>query len=366
MNALSIPTRRHFLRQLGVGALSATIAPRLLCAQASTASAVIDDYVRQHNFQGVVALARNGKMAFSRTIGFADMEAKTPMKIDTVFGIASISKMLTAVTVLKLVERGLLSLDQPITTYLPNYRKDTGSRLTLRHLMANDSGLPNLFSPAWKADPTIMDQPLPTAEAVKRYAEGDLIFAPGERFDYSLSNWIVVLAVVEAVTGRDFETVVRNTTLTPLGLTATTSRPDNKVAVPYTDAAPYMRKPAQRQAYVAAAGGYYSNAPDLMRAAQRIFGTPFLAPSSLQALTTILVPSAGYALGGRIREVAIGSQKVKAAWDTGNTSGYRSVLGHRLDGKGTVVVLNNTSMSQKTLDEFSDALLTALDAGHAA
>ena len=76
-------------------------------------------------------------------------------------------------------------------------------------------------------------------------------------------------------------------------------------------------------------------------------------------LTTVEVPSDHYALGGRVREVPIGTQKVIAAWDTGNTLGYRSVLGHRLDGKATVVVLNNTSMSQKTLDEFSDALLAA-------
>ncbi|MBO9558392.1 MAG: serine hydrolase, partial [Caulobacter sp.] len=66
-----------------------------------------------------------------------------------------------------------------------------------------------------------------------------------------------------------------------------------------------------------------------------------------------------YALGGRVRTLSIGGRTYRAGWETGNTAGFRSVLGHRFDTRQTVVVLNNTSMSQKTLDLFADALFGA-------
>ena len=353
--------RRSFLQTTAFASLSLLTPSCLLAANQYEAacSRVVEEYVRTSRFQGVVALGRHGKPAFWKTVGFANIETQEPMTTSSVFGIASISKMLTTVSVLRLQERGLLKLDEPIGTYLPYFRHDLGSRLTLRYLLANNSGVPNLFSPAMKADPHTIEQALTTGEAVHRFCEGDLLFPPGERFDYSLSNWILVLAIVEAVTRLNYATAMRQLTLDPLRLNATTAALDAVAVQSYDNATPPARRTQGRQPYIAAAGGYFSSAPDLMRAAHLIFDTGFLSAASKRELTTIEVPSDHYALGGRIRQVPIQSQQVPAAWDTGNTLGYRSVLGHRLDGKATVVVLNNTSMSQKTLDEFSDALLAA-------
>lgn len=353
-------TRRRFLQASGLAVSSVAcraslgkVSPHAACGS------VVQEYVDKERFQGVVMLGRGGRPQFSMPVGYSDIEKRQAMAADSVFGIASISKMLTSVTVLKLQERRLLSLDESIGTYLPYFRKDLGATLTLRYLMANNSGVPNLFSPAMKSDAHLMERPLTTQEAVHRFCEGDLIFKPGERFDYSLPNWILVLAIVEAVTKVRFADAMQSITLRPLGLTATSAALDVAAVVPYTDAQPAVRRPAARQPYIAAAGGYFSTAPDLMRAGHLIFDTSFLTAHSRQELTTVEVPSDQYALGGRIRQIAAAPGTVPAAWDTGNTSGYRSVLGHRLDGKATVVVLNNTSMSQKTLDEFSVALLAA-------
>ena len=350
--------RRQFVRGLVLAAASAS--PLFgEGKQFAPCDLTVDSYVRQHRFQGVVALGRGGKTLYSRQIGFADFETKRPMSQLSVFGIASISKMLTTVTVLKLVEKNVLALDQPILAYLPEYRKDLGNKLTLRRLLANNSGVPNLLSPALKADPTLVNARMTTMEAVHRFSEGDLLFSPGERFDYSISNWILVLAIVEAVTKTNFATAMHQITHDPLGLKNTSTDAGSKTATAYTDATPPVKRLAPRQPFMAAAGGYYSDANDLMLAGHRVFNGNFVSSASLHSLTTIEVSSDQYALGGRIRQVSLGAQSVTAAWDTGNTSGYRSVLGHRLDGQGTVVILNNTSMSQKTLDEFSDALLAS-------
>jgi hypothetical protein len=76
-------------------------------------------------------------------------------------------------------------------------------------------------------------------------------------------------------------------------------------------------------------------------------------------MTHIEVPSENYALGGRVKTLSVDGQQHRYAWETGRTGGYRSVLGHRLDGEPTLIILNNTDLSQKTLDEFAYDLLGA-------
>jgi CubicO group peptidase (beta-lactamase class C family) len=325
---------------------------------------VVEAFVKEQGFNGVVMLGKAGKPTYARAFGMADIEAAKPATIDTVYAIASISKWLTATTVLKLVEAGKLSLDAPITTWLPDYRADTGAKVTLRRLLSNSSGVPNGFNPALKADPSLLTTDLPTGEAVKRFCEGELAFEPGARFDYALTNWIIVIAVIEAVTGLPYQAVMRQITLDPLGLkttdasTATAALPG--VAVGYASAAPPTRRPNNRLPYMAAAGGYFSTASDLLKAAHLIFDTGFLSPASQASLRTIEVASDRYALGGRVRTLWIDGKPYLAGWETGNTAGYRSVLGHRFDTRTSVVVLNNTSLSQKALDLFADKLFGAV------
>jgi CubicO group peptidase (beta-lactamase class C family) len=325
---------------------------------------VVDAFVKAQGFNGVVMLGKAGKPTYARAFGLADIEAGRPATVDTVYGIASISKWLTTVTVLKLIEAGKLSLDAPITAWLPDYRADTGAKITLRRLMSNASGVPNLFNPAAKLDPTLTKTPLSTAQALKRFCQGDLSFEPGARFDYAFTNWVIVLAVVEAVTGQPFQAAMRRITLAPLGL-AQTDASDQiatglRTAAGYTAASPPVRRPNDRQPYMVAAGGYFSTASDLLKAAHGVFDTDFLSPASRKALSTIEVASDNYALGGRIRTLWVDGKPYPAGWETGNTAGYRSVLGHRLDTRTSVVILNNTSLSQKALDLFADQLFGAV------
>lgn len=328
------------------------------------ANPIVDAFVKAQGFNGVVMLGKAGKPTYARAFGMADIEAAKPATIDTVYGVASISKWLTATTVLKLVEAGKLSLDAPITTWLPDYRPDTGAKVTLRRLLSNSSGVPNGFTPAAKLDPGLLTTDLPTLEAVKRFCQGDLAFEPGARFDYVLTNWIIVIAVIEAVTGRPYQEAMRAITLDPLGLKATDASAATaalpSVAVGYASASPPTRRPNNRLPYMAAAGGYFSTASDLLKAAHGIFDTGFLSPASQAALRTIEVASDNYALGGRIRTLWVDGKPYPAGWETGNTAGYRSVLGHRFDTRTTVVVLNNTSLSQKALDLFADELFCAV------
>lgn len=351
-------------RQLLAAGAAAGILPVVARAapQIGTDNAVVDAFVKAEGFQGVVMLGKGGKRHYARAFGMADIEAKRPADVETRYAVASISKWLTTVTILKLVERGKLSLDSPITTWLPGYRADSGAKVSLRRLLSNTSGIPNLFGPAAKADPTLTTREISTAEGIKLYAQGDLASEPGARFDYAMTNWFIVVGIVEAVTGRPFQEAMRAITLDPLGLKQTdaaSSIQDLPTTAASYRGTPPVRADGKRLAIMAAAGGYYSTAADLLRAAHLIFDTRFLSAASLQQLTTIQAPDGNYALGGRVQKLRIAGKDCLAGWETGNTAGYRSVLGHRLDGKGSVVILNNTGMSQRTLDLFAFSLLGA-------
>ncbi|AYV47161.1 serine hydrolase [Caulobacter flavus] len=322
----------------------------------------VDAFVAEQKFQGVVMIGRRGRASYVRAFGMADIEAGKPATRETVYGIASISKWLTTIAVLRLVEQGKLSLDAPISTWLPNQRPETGKTVTLTHLLSNTSGVPNGFSPALKADPEVLKREISAAEAVTLFCQGEPLFTPGSKFDYALTNWFMVTAIVEAATGRPFQAVVEDLTTGPLKMSHTRAgRVDAEpgVAASYYAGPPLARRENPRLSVMAAGGGYFSTADDLLVAAHLVFDTPFLSEASRKALTTILVPDQDYALGGRVRTLTVDGQPRLAGWETGRTAGFRSVLGHRLDTGDQVVILNNTDLSQKALDLFADKLFGA-------
>lgn len=347
-------------RMLMAGMVLLPVAARAARLGSGTEQAGLDALVRKwadaQGFRGLVALGRKGHATASSAQGFANVEKRLPFDLDLPMAIASISKRITAVAVMRLVERGQLALDTPIARYLPAYRKDIGAQVTLRHLLSNSSGIPNQFGAVVRARPELFGKDMPTSEAVSLFSSGDLVFAPGTRFDYVLTNWILVLAILETVSGTPFPDLVRKLVTAPLRLGATRLEQLGD-SISYRTLDPPTVWASPTPDYLAASAGFWSTGRDLMRFAHRVYGTSFLTADSRRALTTIEVASDHYALGGRVREVAIAGKNVRCAWDTGNRAGYRSVLGHRLDGKGTVVVLNNTGYSQRTMDEVAEAAL---------
>lgn len=352
-------------RTMLAGAMGSAVAMRPALALAATGKddPRVDAFVRANGFHGVVVKARAGRIHYARAFGMADVAAKRPATVDTVYAIASISKWLTSITVLKLIEQGKVSLDTPLSTLLPDYRADTGARVRLVHLLANTSGIPNGFIAAAKLDPSLTTTDLGTAESIRRFCQGDLAFEPGSKFDYAMTNWFLLVAIVERLSGRPFLEAMRAITIDPLGLRHTRADGGAQTApgtaLSYRTIDPLVPWPDPRSPVMAAGGGYFSNAADLVRAAHLVFDRGFLKPASIAALRTIQVPEQSYSLGGRVRTMTIAGKPVQAAWETGRAAGFRSVLGHRYDDRSTVVILNNTGLSQKLLDEFADQLFGA-------
>src|SRR2546421_10504112 len=109
------------------------------------------------------------------------MEGQIANRPDTKFRLGSITKQFTSMVIMQLVGEGKIALDEKITTYLPDYRKDTGDKVKVRNLLTHTSGIPSYTSlPGFFANES--RNPYSVADFIKKFSSGDLEFAPGTKF----------------------------------------------------------------------------------------------------------------------------------------------------------------------------------------
>ncbi len=319
-------------------------------------------YTPPEDFNDVLLVATGRRVQRIEPFGQSDLERSLPMRPETRFEAGSISKWVASLVILRLVDRGLIDLDAPITRYLPDYRADTGAQLTLRTLMAHRSGLPNQVAAA-RNDPAILTGSLSQAEAVRRYASGDLRFAPGSDWDYSHSNWVLAKAVVETAAGRPYATLVDELIVRPLhlrnsGIFTGDSATVAGMAVGLARLHPSPeRKRVPIPAFLAMAGGYYTDAHDLLVLMDSVLDRGFLSPGSRRALLAVMTPAEDYALGGRVRTRVIAGHERVLAWEDGTNGGFRVIARRVLADGHTTIVLSNASFDAGRLVEMGDALL---------
>ncbi len=198
----------------------------------------IPDLMRKYDVPGgAVAVLRDGKLIYARGFGYADVEKQTPVKPDALFRIASVSKPITSVAIMKLVEDGKLRLDDRVAPLIAHLAPAPGAtvdprweQITIRHLLNHTGGwdrtLPNggfdpMFRPAVAA--AAVNAPAPaSAETVIRYMKGmPLDFNPGERYAYSNFGYAILGRVIERVSGMPYEDFVRARVLQPVGANRT-------------------------------------------------------------------------------------------------------------------------------------------------
>lgn len=171
----------------------------------------------------VTLVMRHGIVAEFDAVGFQNLESHTPMRTDSIFQIMSMTKPITAVGVMMLVEDGKLALNEPVEKYLPEFKgqslvgeKKPVRPITLRDLLTHTSGM------AGNPDDPIKDLPqklnLTLAEAVAHYAKQPLEFEPGSKWQYSNIGIATLGRLIEVASGKPYETFVAERILTPLGM----------------------------------------------------------------------------------------------------------------------------------------------------
>jgi CubicO group peptidase (beta-lactamase class C family) len=172
-------------------------------------------------FSGAVLLAKNGVPVFRAAYGNANKDFNAPNQIDTKFNLGSMNKMFTSVAIAQLVERGKLSFDTPLSTFLPEFPdRESSKKIKIKHLLTHTAGLGAYFSEKWNESSRALYR---TVDDMMKRAAADekLLFEPGSRQQYSNTGMLVLGKVIEKVTGESYYDYVRENITTPAGMTST-------------------------------------------------------------------------------------------------------------------------------------------------
>nr|WP_210201809.1 serine hydrolase domain-containing protein [Mesorhizobium loti] len=213
--------------------------------------AVINRAIAEKRIVGAVVLvAQDGEVIYQRATGLSDREAAIPMKEDTVFRLASITKPIVSATLMRFVERGQIFLDDPVTRWLPDFRPhlEDGSEpvITVRQLLTHTSGLSYRFveAPGGPYDQLNisdgLDQPgLRLQDNLDRLVKAPLLFRPGTNWRYSL-GLDVLGAIIAKASGKSLPETVKEEILDPLHLENLGFVPSDtaQLATPYSDGRP--------------------------------------------------------------------------------------------------------------------------------
>jgi CubicO group peptidase (beta-lactamase class C family) len=216
-------------------------------------NAAIDAALSSRIVGCVVLINQNGKPIFSRTAGYADREAGRKTADNEIFRLASCTKPIVAATALVMADQGLLSLDDPVSKYLPFFtpRAPDGStpQILIRHLLTHTSGI-TYEVPSDVSTGSDPGPPMGLEENLRRLSRITLAFAPGTAWEYGMSIDVLggVLATING-DGDDLEAVVQKHVTGPLGMIDTRFYVTDakRLAHPYADAKPQPLRMAEPQ-----------------------------------------------------------------------------------------------------------------------
>ncbi len=227
------PIRQLWQRSIAFAVI--LLAPWFTHAAEPDIAGALQPFVDSGTLAGAVTLvASPDKVLSLQAVGYADVEAKTPMKTDNLFWIASMSKPITAAALMMLVDEGKVQIDDPVEKHLPEFRgqmvlRETipertvlskpGHPMTVKEALSHTSGLP-FMSPFEQSRGPI--DSLPLQAATLTYALGPLKTEPGTKYDYSNAGINTAGRIIEVVSGMPYEQFLQQRLFDPLGMKDTT------------------------------------------------------------------------------------------------------------------------------------------------
>ena len=299
---------------------------------------LINQAVSLKRFNGTVLVSKNGKIIFEKGYGYQDIQNKIENTPNTIFQVGSMTKQFTATVVLKLAELHKLSLDDKISKYFPNIKR--GDEITIKNFLTHTSGLSEIFR-----DPLFIKEnkqiPISKEKLLSFFIDKPLYFNPGTQYAYCNSAYILLGLIIEKVSGKPYEQMVRDFILKPLKMTHSGfdfaglkskqkalgyikfSRSESISSMPWDSTATYS------------AGSLYSTANDLYLWHQGLLNNKVISKESLAKAYTPFME--GYGLGCWIDTI----YQKRVISHGGNIEGFTSYFGRIEEDNVCVILLNN-------------------------
>lgn len=295
---------------------------------------------REHIAGATVVVARDGAVVYEQGFGFADIAQKKPAAANTLYPIGSITKQFTAASVLLLAQDGKLSIDDPLSKYVPGL--PWGDRITLRHLLDQESGVVDFRFGAGD-----LTTPLSQARVLDRLKQTDLLFAPGSKYEYSNSNYYLLGMVIEKAAGETYQQFLSRRIFGPLALTwtfyidATAHVQHSAVGYGTTRNGPQPAA-AENPDWAFAAGAIASTASDIARWDDAVRGGKLINADSMREMFTAGVLDNGSATDYGFGWVVVRHNGYREIWHNGEVTGFHAINVTYPDENTDVVVLTNT------------------------
>jgi len=290
-----------------------------------------------------VAVVRDNKIVYAHAYGDARLEPKVPARSEMRYSIGSISKQFTATAILMLAEEGKLSLDDPVSRFLPHLTR--ASQVTIRQLLSHTSG----YQDYWPQDYVMpmMLEPTTAQKILELWARKPLDFDPGTKWQYSNTNYVIAGLIVEKASGMPLLKFLGERVFKPLGMEQVVNIDQQRLAA--TDPTGYMRyalgplhpAPKEGQGWLFAAGELAMSAPDLARWDIGMLEQRLLKPASYKEMQAEVRLKNGlgtrYGLGIDVTSEA----DHRALEHGGEVSGFTSENIVFPDDHAAIVVLTN-------------------------
>jgi CubicO group peptidase (beta-lactamase class C family) len=328
-------------------------------------AAAVQGEASRWNVPGIaVGILRDGEIETTAT-GFGNLATRMPLVDDAILQIGSISKVWTATLAMMLVDDGLLALDEPVVTYLPELRlADPAARdaITMRHLLSHTSGIEgDRFIDYGRGDDAL-------ATAVSHHDSLRQWFRPGDLWSYSNAGYYLACRVIEVVSGKAFEELFQERLIDPLGLTDTVFFADDILSRPHAVGHTLGKREAGHQIvprlwmprHVNGTGGVVTSTRQLLRFAQlhlgkgKLDGQRPLAAKSARAMQKPIAEAGDfhrhYGIGWCVHEYP----EFRTVSHGGATRGFRANLTVFPDQDAAIAILCNGEAGSRAIQEIEE------------
>jgi CubicO group peptidase (beta-lactamase class C family) len=291
-----------------------------------------------------VAVVKGNDTIVMKGYGYADIEANRSATPTTVYRIGSLTKQFTSAGIMRLVERGKLSLDDDLSKYVPRFPLQ-GHKVTIRHLLTHTSGIHNYTAkPEWRST---WESDL-TPDSIVGFVKGDRFdFNPGDAWSYSNTGYVLLGMVIEKVSGKSYATFEQDEFFKPLKLTQTSYCPSRPTDPAF--ASGYARRssgfgPAQYLSltHPHAAGALCSTVKDFLVWQRALANGKVVSPASYTLMTTPAKLNDGkpttYGFG--LGSASLGSHRTVT--HTGGINGFATVAHYFPDDTLSIIAFANT------------------------
>ncbi|HEY1023809.1 MAG TPA: serine hydrolase [Sphingobacteriaceae bacterium] len=318
--------------------------PALLKAQdiATKADEYLTAISKQKKFSGTVLIAKGGKVLLNKGYGWADAEKKVYNGPETEFRIGSVSKQFTATVIMKLAEEGKLKVTDPLTKFISHYPK--GDSITIHHLLSQTSGIQNFtnlpeFKSKWIAEPATLSQ------TITHFKSLPLNFRPGEKYQYSNSNYILLSFIAEKAGEKPLNELLNDYIFTKAGMQNSgldaNNRMSDKKATGHNSLEGDKPQIAEfnDMSVPSGAGAMYATTGDLYRWDRALYSNKIINEDTKSKMFTINKGNYGY---GWMMGKTFGHNEISHG---GAISGFLSNIARFPADDACIIVLSNTAFA---------------------